>query len=139
MIEIDCRKCGNLATTGAGCNLYGIDPQKATAACRRDRFANYKPAPVPLAEIAPGTTIWVIARDEENAAVEVAGYVLLARVQGAVIVSPRINDYDLEGMLEYHMEQTAEYEETDLVVFPEADCYATKPNAMAAFARETED
>lgn len=138
MIEIDCRKCGNLAETGDSCKLYGSDPRKAAAACKADKFKNYKPAPAPVAETTPGTTVWVIARDEEKTAVEVVGYVFLACVAGAVIASPRINDYELSDMLEYHMEQTAEWEETSMAVFPEEDCYATKPAAMAAYAKETE-
>lgn len=108
MDEIDCRICAKLTDTA------------------------------PTVETAPGTTVWVVARDEENTAVEVAGYVFLACVVGAVIASPRISDYELAGMMEYHMEQTAEYEETSLAVFPLEDCYATKPDALAAFARETE-
>lgn len=46
MIEIDCRKCGNLATDMGGtskCKVYGPDCEKATKACAADGFKNYTP------------------------------------------------------------------------------------------------
>jgi hypothetical protein len=138
MLEIDCRKCENLVSPSAGCRLYGAVPAIATAACIADRFKNYTPKQEPQTEITPGATVWVIARDEDNAALEVEGYVFLARVEDAVILTPKINDYDLAGIMAYHVEQTAEFEETSLVVFPAADCYAKKTDAVAAFTIETE-
>lgn len=138
MLEIDCRKCENLVSASAGCRLYGAIPAIATAACIADRFKNYSPKEEPQAEITPGATVWVIARDEENNALEVEGYVFLARVEGTVILTPKVNDYDLAGIMAYHTEQTAEFEETSLVVFPVADCYAKKTDAVAAFITETE-
>lgn len=141
MIEIDCRKCENLRPTGDGCQLYGNDPKTATAACRSDMFMNYLPRKEKQAEITPGETVWVIERDEDGNAVEVGGYVLLARVAGAVIVSPKVYGRDtLESLMQYYAEEYAEYEQADLAVFPECDCYKSKAAASAAYGFvETED
>ncbi len=48
MIEIDCRKCGNLKATGDGCKLYGNDPRKAAKACAADAFKNFTPGLKPV-------------------------------------------------------------------------------------------
>lgn len=138
MLEIDCRKCTKLVSPSAGCRLYGAIPSIATAACIADRFKNYTPKEEPPAEITPGATVWVIARDEDGNALEVEGYVFLARVEGAVILTPKVNDYDLAGIMAYYVEQYAEFEEASLAVFPAADCYAKKTDAVAAFVTETE-
>lgn len=138
MLEIDCRKCENLSETCDSCKLYGNDPKKAAAACKTDLFMNYRPRKETPTKIAPGKTAWVIVRDEDGNAVEVAGYIFVARVAGAVIMTPRVNTYDLAGIMQYHIEQTAEFEETELVVFPASDCYATKTDAKVAIEVETE-
>lgn len=92
------------------------------------------------AQTPAGSTVWVIERDEAGNAVEVCGYVLLARVAGAVIVSPKVYGRDtLEDLMRYYADEYAEYEECDLAVFPESDCYEEKAAASAAFAAETED
>lgn len=133
MIEIDCRKCTNLAESRDGCKLYGNDAKQAATACRRDGFKNYRK------NLTPGSTVWVIERDEAGNALEVGGYVLLASVAGAVIASPKVYGRDtLEDLMQYYAEEYAEYEGCDLSVFPELDCYTEKATAHAVFTAETE-
>lgn len=86
----------------------------------------------------PGMPVWVIERDEDGVACEVCGYVFLAHVDGVVILSSYIGDYDLEGMLEYHIQCTAEDYDTRLCVFPAEDCYVSKDDCMADFELEQE-
>lgn len=88
----------------------------------------------------PGEEVWVVERDEAGNATDVSGFVFLAEVESAVIVSPYINDLeDLEELLEYHIEETAANYDTDLSVFPSCDCFAIRGDAEAAYKAETEE
>jgi hypothetical protein len=85
----------------------------------------------------PGEEVWVVERDEAENATGVAGFVFLAEVEGAVIVSPYINGRrDLEDLLEYHIEETAENYDTDLSVFPSRDCFGIREEAKDAYKAE---
>ena len=91
------------------------------------------------AQTPAGSTVWIIERDEYGNALEVCGWVLLARVAGAVIASPKVYGRDtLEDLMQYYAEEYAEYESCDLCVFPERDCYTTKTAAQVALAAESE-
>ena len=132
-MEINCNKCANLTDKATGCKLYGPEPTEAVKACLADQFKNYNRG------LTPGEEVWVVERDECGNACEFTGYVLLAEVAGAVILTPYINDIeDLDGLLEYHIEQTAENYDTDLAVFPASDCYGTKEEAKNALEAEKE-
>lgn len=86
----------------------------------------------------PGREVWVVERDESGNACEVSGFVLLAKVSGAVILTPYICDMtELEELLEYHIEETRENYDTDLSVYPLYDCYTSKEAAKAALEAET--
>lgn len=92
------------------------------------------------AQTPPGSTVWVIERDECGNAVEVSGYVMLARVAGAVIVSPKVyGRYTLEDLMQYYADEYAEYDQADLAVFPERDCYTSQHSAHTAFVVEMGD
>lgn len=85
----------------------------------------------------PGEEVWVIERDECGNATGDAGFVLLAEVGDAVIVSPYINDLkDLEDLLDYHIAETAENYDTNLSVFPSCDCFALREDAKDAYKAE---
>ena len=88
------------------------------------------------AKFTPGMTVWVIERDEDGNAYEIDGYVFLAHVQGVVILSSYVNDYDFDGILAYHVKCTAEDYATNLCVFPDEDCYANMDDCEADFKRE---
>ena len=140
MINIDCRKCANLAETGDRCTLYGSDPKKATAACRSDLFMNYTPRRENAEKFTPGQEVWVVERDEYGDACEVAGYVYLATVAHAVILTNYINDLDeLTDLLDYHIEETQNEYDTHLSVLPACDCYPNKMAARCALNTKTED
>lgn len=79
----------------------------------------------------PGMPVWLIERDDGGNAVEIGGYVFLAHVEGVVIVSSYVNDYDFYGILAYHVQCTAEEYDTHLCVFPDEDCYANKDDCKA--------
>ncbi len=87
-----------------------------------------------------GDEVFILERDEEGVACDVSGYMFLAEVGGRVIVTAYINNMDdLDGILEYHVEETAENYDTDLAVFPAEDCYATREAAHAALREEKGD
>lgn len=138
MLEINCNKCANLCDKAAGCKLYGADPAKAMKACRADRFMHYSPKKEKPAKFTPGEEVWIVERDEDGNAYEISGYVFLAEVAGAVILTSYISDLeDLEELLDYHIEETAANYDTNLAVFPAADCYADREAAEAMLKAET--
>jgi hypothetical protein len=140
MLEINCNKCENLGLDTDGfhaCKVYGPDCGKATKACRADLFMNYNPKKEQPAKFTPGAEVWVVGRTGGGTACDVSGYVFLAEVAHAVIVTPYIDDLeDLEELLDYHIEETADNYDTDLAVLPAADCYTDKDAAHAALRAE---
>ena len=140
MLEINCNKCANLCDKSAGCKLYGSDPAKAAKACRADLFMNYNPKKKEPAKFTPGGEVWIVERDEDGNACEVSGYVFLAEVADAVILTPYVNDLeDLDDLLDYHIEETRNNYDTDLVVCHAYDCYNSQEAAEAALKAETGD
>lgn len=88
----------------------------------------------------PGEDVWIVERDEDGNACEMSGYMFLAEVADAVIVTSYIYDLEsLEDTIAYHIEQTAEDYDTHLAVFPAADCYADREEAEAALNTETSE
>jgi len=88
----------------------------------------------------PGEPLWVVERDEDGNACDVSGFLYMAEVAGAVIVTPKVYGCDsLTEILGYHIGQTAQDYDTDLAVFPADDCYLSKFDAKEALANETED
>lgn len=86
---------------------------------------------------APGAEVWVVERDEDGCAVDVSGYMFLAKAGDAVILTAYINDLDnAQDILAYHMQETAKNYDTDLVVFHADDCYTTCEEAEAALKQE---
>ena len=89
------------------------------------------------AKFTPGMPVWVVARDEDGNACESSGYVFLAKVGHAVILTPRIYGLeDLEELLDYHIEETRNESELPLAVFPVSDCYINKEAAKEALLAE---
>ncbi len=94
-----------------------------------------------------GDCVWVIERDEDGEALDVAGSMFLAEVLGflaevleAVIVSAYINDMtEAEETLSYHMLETVENYDTALMVFPSKDVYQTKAEAETALREAAEN
>ena len=78
-----------------------------------------------------GDEVWVVER-EYGEAVDITCYIFLAKSKGCIIGTSRINDYNLDEIIEYHINETQENLDTDLVVYPEADCFATKEEAEKA-------
>lgn len=137
MLEINCNKCANLCDKATGCKLYGTDPAAAAKACRTDLFFHYSPRKETQIVFTPGEEVWVVGRDEGGYACEFSGYVFLAEVADAVILTPYINDLeDLEDLMDYHICETRDNYDTDLAVFPAFDCYHTKGAAEAALKAE---
>lgn len=89
-------------------------------------------------KFSPGMPVWVIERDEDGNAAETSGYIFLAHVEGFVILSPYVEDYDFDGILAYHVQCTAEDYATPLSVFPDEDCYVSKEGCEADFKKEQE-
>lgn len=94
---------------------------------------------VEYGKLAPqaGDKVYVLERDEDWRAVEVSGYMFLAEAGGRAIVTPYINDKDdLNSALDYHVWETIENYDTDLAVFPIADCFVDREQAHAALKAE---
>jgi hypothetical protein len=53
----------------------------------------------------------------------------LAKSKGCVIATSWINDYDLDETIEYHIAETQDNLDTDLAVFPDEYCFATREEA----------
>ena len=70
-----------------------------------------------------GDEIWVVEEDD------ITCYMFLAKSKGCVIATSWINDYDLDETIEYHIAETQDNLDTDLVVFPDEYCFATKEEA----------
>lgn len=93
-------------------------------------------AEVNTRKFASGQEVWVVER-ENGEATEYSGYVCVAQVDMAVIVSPYINGSgDIVDMLSDQIEQTAEGGTGDLEVYPISDCYETKEEASEALKGE---
>lgn len=75
-----------------------------------------------------GDEIWVV-ETEDGEAVDITCYMFLAKSKGCIIATSWINDYDLDETLEYHINETQDNQETDLVVYPEEYCFATEEQA----------
>lgn len=86
----------------------------------------------------PGDDVWVIERDEEGAAVDLSGYVFLAYTQDAIIATTGISDLaTIEGVIQYHINETILSYDTDLCVFPEKDCFYEYEEAHTAYLKES--
>lgn len=84
----------------------------------------------------PGDPVWVLERDECDEPIEVSGYMFIAEAHDYVILSAYINDLDnVDETLEYHAEETRNNYDTDLAVFPKADCFATQEAAHEALEK----
>ena len=79
-----------------------------------------------------GDTVWVVERNEGGEAVDVSWYVFLAKVRKAVVVSPALGESDIDTLLKFQMEQTAESYHGYLAVFSADDCFSTREEAEAA-------
>lgn len=86
----------------------------------------------------------VVERDGFGEAYEATGYFFIAEIHGYVLCSPHIirggrTLDDIDEVLEYFSEQTAEQEEADIYVFPAEDCYKTIQEAKEALNTEIGD
>lgn len=73
-----------------------------------------------------GDEVWVVEEDD------VTCYMFLAKSKGCIITTSWINDYDVDETLEYHITETQDNLDTDLAVFPDECCFATKEQAEKA-------
>lgn len=87
-----------------------------------------------------GSDIYVVERDDCGEPTDVSGYMFMAIVGRAVIVSPFIDGLEsLEETIDYHIKETAENYDTDLAVFPLNDCFQTLDAAREAFNKEVNE
>lgn len=73
-----------------------------------------------------GDEVWVVEEDD------VTCYMFLAKSKGCIIATSWINDYNLDEIIEYHIAETQDNCDTDLAVFPDECCFATKEEAEKA-------
>lgn len=87
----------------------------------------------------PGQRVWIVERDEDGEAFDVAGYVFLAEVAEYAILSPYVNHHDdLEYLLDYHRQQTNTDYDADLPVVCITDCFASQKAAHFALDEESD-
>lgn len=88
----------------------------------------------------PGQPVWIVERDEDGDAFDIAGYIFLAEVADHAILSPYVNGHDdLEYLLDYHRRETNSDYEADLPVVLLVDCFASETAAHHALDEEQED
>ncbi len=80
-----------------------------------------------------GDEVWVVEEDD------VTCYMFLAKSKGCIIATSWINDYDVDETLEYHITETQDNLDTDLAVFPDECCFATKEQAEKALKEGTDN
>ena len=78
-----------------------------------------------------GDEVWVINREPGEDA-DISCIMFLAKSKGCIIGTSWINDYDLDGTLLYHIHETQENYNTELMVYPDEDCFSTKEEAEQA-------
>lgn len=106
--------------------------------CKPDIFAKTYCKAEDGPKFEPGQLVWVIERDEEGNAYGPSGYVFLAEVAHAAIVTPQINGRkDLDYNVDWHIRETRFSQATDgLSVFLLKDCYGDNDAAKAALAAD---
>lgn len=85
-----------------------------------------------------GDDVWVIDR-EDGEAVGVSCVLFLAKSKGCIIATAQINDYDLDKIIEYHINETQDEYDTNLMVYPDDDCFLTREEAEKALKEGIEN
>ena len=85
-----------------------------------------------------GDDVWVIDR-EDGEAVGVSCVMFLAKSKGCIIATAQINDYDLDEIIEYHIIETQDNIDTDLMVYSDDDCFLTREEAERALKEVNND
>ncbi len=84
-----------------------------------------------------GDTVWVIER-EYGEAVDVSGVIFLAKSKGCIIVTAHINNYDIDETIYYHINETQDEYDTNLMVYSDDDCFLTREEAEKALEERRE-
>lgn len=85
----------------------------------------------------PGDYVYVVERDEFGYSVDASGFMYIAEVCDAVIVSPLVNEIeDINELICYFIEETCNDNELPLRVFPIEDCFYTFDEARIVFERD---
>ena len=91
-------------------------------------------------EVKAGSSVWVLERRDDGDAYDVSGYMFLAKVANYVILSSFVGDIeDLDGTLAYLSEETANYSNADLLVFPADDCFLSESEAHIALSEQGQE
>lgn len=84
-----------------------------------------------------GDDVWVIDR-EDGEAVGVSCVIFLAKSKGCIIATAHINDYDIDETIYYHIDETQDEYDTDLMVYSDDDCFLTREEAEKALEERRE-
>lgn len=88
----------------------------------------------------PGSTVWVVERDEDGNACDYSGFCFIGIAGAYVIVSPSVYGLDtFDELMEDHSNQTAQGAFSDMAVYPLQDCYQFRQQASDAFNTEVPD
>ena len=82
-----------------------------------------------------GDKVWVIDR-EDGEAVDISCIQFLAKSEGFVGGTAWINDLDINGTIEYLINETQDNFGTDLKVYPDSDCFLTEEEAESNALKE---
>ena len=88
----------------------------------------------------PGSTVWVVERDDFNVPVDVSGYMFLTCADNYAIVTPFLSGLEdnVSGTLRELAEDCRFNGRATLCVFPLYDCYYTQESAEAEMQKEWE-
>lgn len=82
-----------------------------------------------------GDTVWVIER-EYGEAVDVSGVIFLAKSKGCIIATAHVNKYDIDETIYYHINETQDEYDTNLMVYSDDDCFLAREEAEKALEEE---
>lgn len=85
-----------------------------------------------------GDRIWVVERDCGEP-IDISCILFLAITDDCVIATAQIHDYDIDGIMQYHIQNTSDNFGTSLLVYPIEDCFLTEEEAEALLEEDLEE
>ena len=92
---------------------------------------------VVVQRFSPGQTVWVVERDEDNAAYDFSGYVFVTSLRGIELVSPKINwSSEIDVILMEQIKSRINCSGGSIEAYPADDCYLTREAAEQALGSD---
>ena len=85
----------------------------------------------------PGDRVYVVEWDMFGCGCDMAYYMYIAETENAVIVSPYIEGHDtFDEIIQSMIDETCNYTETSVCVFPIEDCYHNEEEVRIAISEK---